>query len=834
MLPFSDPILIFAGVMVLILTAPLLARKVHLPEIVGLIGAGMVVGPHGFGILMRDQTIQLLGTVGLLYIMFLAGLEIDLHQVRRNKSHAVVFGLLTFGIPLALGIILGVWVFAMTIPVAVLLASMFSSHTLVTFPVVGKLGLAKTRSVTTAVGGTIITDTLALLVLAVIASASRGELSAGFWLRLFALMLVYIAAVLFFVPRLGRWFFRHVSTDENTEFVFVLAIALSSSYLAHLAGLEAIIGAFLAGLTLNSLIPEKSLLMTRIHFTGNAIFIPFFLLSVGMLVDVSLLFTGTEAWIISIGMTCVALAAKFIAAWFSQWALGYVRDEGALIFGLSVNQAAATLAAVLVGYNIGLFSEAVITGTIMMIAVTCLVGSIVTERAGRNVALREEQAVFDASSAPHRIMIPLEGREGAKELLDVALLLREKGSHEPFYPLRVVPEGSHVEQDVAMAEKVLAHTVVRAMSAGVPVTPLTSVDVNPTSGIVRAGRDNRISMILLGWDGRVSSPTRIFGRTIDGVIERSLQLVMVNRFRRPVNTAQRIVLVLPPFAERQLGFASVIAAVKTLAGQAGTSLLVLCSAETVVAAEKFVCRTPPSVPISFETLRSWKQVQASLAERIEESDWLILMGVRKGELAWQPSLDRLPGRLAGGFPDAPFSVFIPPAERWDSQQAADKIADSAYIFSTFTRGRTLLQMDVKTTAEAVRELLAAYFGARTANTHAVTDLLHTISQEEPVELTKDVVLLHTHIPYVDESVVFLGVSRNPLDVPLASGPPHILIILLDPVGQDPARHLQALADIARIIRLPDMVQVLRTVEDFDSLMTQIALRTLEDCGAPAA
>jgi Kef-type K+ transport system membrane component KefB/mannitol/fructose-specific phosphotransferase system IIA component (Ntr-type) len=827
MLPFSDPVLIFASVMVLILIAPLFARRLHLPEIVGLIAAGILVGPHGLGVLARDQTVQLLGTVGLLYIMFLAGLEIDLHQVRRNKTHTIIFGLLTFSVPMVLGILLGVRVFGMTLPVAILLASMFSSHTLVTFPVVGRLGLTKSPSVTTAVGGTIITDTLALLVLAVIASTSQGDLDTWFWISLSVSMLVYVAAVLVLVPRIGRWFFRHILADENTEFVFVLAVALLSSYLAHVAGLEPIIGAFLAGLTLNSLIPEKSLLMTRIHFTGNAIFIPFFLLSVGMLVDVSLLLRGTEAWIISAGMIGVALAAKLFAAWLSQKALGYLRDEGLLIFGLSVNQAAATLAAVLVGYNIGLFTESVITGTIMMIAVTCLVGSIVTEKAGRRVALHEEQAAFDASSAPHRILIPLAERQGAKELLDIALLLREKGSHEPLYPLQVVPESSEVEQEVASAEKILAHTVVRAMSAGVGVTPLTNVDVNVTSGVLRALRDNRISMILLGWDGQMSSKTRIFGRTIDAVVERSFQLVMVNRLRQPVSTAKRIVLVLPPFAERQPGFESVVTAVKTLANQAGTTLLILCSAETVVAAGNFIRRTPPTVSVSFETLASWKGVQANIAGIIEATDWLILMGARKGELAWQPNLDRLPGRLAQAFPKTTFSVLIPPTERWDLQQAADKIADSAYIFSTFTRDRTKLQMDVNTTEEAVRELLGSHFGHQTANTQAVTTLLHTISQEEPVELTKDVVLLHTHVPNVNDAVVFLGASKHPLDVPLASGEPHILIILLDPIGQDPARHLQVLADIARIIRLPDMVQVLRTVGDFDNLIAEIARRTME-------
>ncbi|HPC94616.1 MAG TPA: cation:proton antiporter [Sedimentisphaerales bacterium] len=828
MLPFTDPVLIFATVLALILVVPLLARRLHLPEIIGLIAAGIVFGPHGVGVLARDQTIHLLGTVGLLYIMFLAGLEIDLHQVRKNRSHAIVFGLLTFGIPLAMGIPMGIWVLGLTVPSAILLASMFSSHTLVTFPIVGKLGLAKSRSVTTVIGGTIITDTLALLLLSVIASTTRGDLTVGFWVRLFVLMFVYVVAVLTLIPRIGRKFFRDIAVDENSEFIFVLAVALFSSFLAHAAGLEPIIGAFLAGIALNSLIPEKSLLMTRIHFTGDIIFIPFFLLSVGMLVDLSLLVEGSGAWIISISMIAVALLAKWGAARSCTAALRYRRDEGRLMYGLSVNQAAATLAAVMVGFDLGLFSEAVITGTIMMIAVTCLVGSLVTERAARAVALHEEQAGFDASSAPHRIMIPLEERGGARELLDVALLLREKGSHEPLYPVRVAEEGSDSDQQVAAAEKVLAHTVVRAMAAGVPVTPLTSVDLSVTSGILRTIRDNRISMVLLNWDGQVGFKTRTFGRIIDAVVEQSVQFILVSRFRKPVSTTTRIVLVLPPLAERQGGFESVVTAVKTLASQAGTTLLVRCSVETKVAAEAFITKTPPSVSTSVRTLQTWKAVQTDLAAEIQANDWLILMSARKGEVAWQPVLDRLPGRLAAQFPDTTFSVIIPPVQRWDSQQAADRILDSSYIFSTFTRERTKLQMDVTSTEQAIRELLRCHFDAGSDETCAITRLLHTMSQEELVELTKDVVLLHAHIPQVSGSVVFLGVSQAPLDVPLASGAPHVLIILLDPVGQDPARHLRALADIARIIRLPDMVPTLRTARDFDSLISDIALRTIAE------
>ena len=832
-LPFGDPVLIFATVMVLILVAPVLARKVRLPDIVGLLLAGIIVGPHGLGLLARDQSIELLGKVGLLYIMFLAGLEIDLNQVRRNRSHTVIFGLITFSIPLAMGTGLGYWVFGMTIPVAILLASMFSSHTLLTFPTVGRLGIAKARSVTTAVGGTIITDTLALLVLAVVVSSSRGDLDPWFWVRLFTLMIVYMAATIVVIPLAGRLFFRRLGTDENVEFLFVMALTFVVSFLAHLAGLEPIIGAFLAGLTLNRLIPEKGLLMSRIHFTGDAIFIPFFLLSVGMLVDLRLLLGGVDVWIVIAGMSVVALLSKWIAAQVSGLLLRYRRRETALLYGMSVNQAAATLAAVLIAYDVGLFGDEVITGTIMMIAITCLAGSIITQRSGRALALEEEQAPYDTSVAPHRILVPLGRREGAKELLDMAVLLRESGSSEPLYPVRIVYEDTDVEAELAVAEKILAHTVVRAMSVGVPVTPLTLVDINVGSGLVRAVRDNRITMVVCGWDDFQHVRSHSYSRAIDQLIDQTRHMILVNRLVQPVNSVERLVLILPPFAERQVGFERLIATVKTLAYQAGTALELITVAETLQTVRRFVESCRPTVQVRFRTVAVWKRVIDTLASEVKAGDWVLLGTARKGELAWQPNLERLPRQLAAALPDTNLSVAVPATDPWDSVQVAQMVTDPSQVISGFAADRAVFGLDAKNAREAVSRLLARFFGNYSVSAQAISELLHTISQEEPVELVKDVALLHAHVPFVGDTVVFLGVTRQPLDIPLASGEPHILIILLDPVGQDPAKHLKALADIARIIRLPGLVAALREVQTFAQFGAEIEKRVRTEDGDDA-
>ncbi|WP_225073732.1 cation:proton antiporter [Desulfuromonas sp. CSMB_57] len=817
-LPFSDPVLIFASVMVLILLAPLLARRCRLPEIIGLLLAGMVVGPHGLNILARDQTIELLGAVGLLFIMFLAGLEIDLNQVRRNRAPTLVFGLLTFAVPLALGILLGRQVFGMSVPVAVLLASMFSSHTLLTFPMAGRLGLAKSPATTTAIGGTIITDTLALLILAVIAGSVHGELNALFWTRLLLLMAVYVVGVFFLVPLLSRWFFRRITADENLEFVFVLALTFTCAWLAHLAGLEPIIGAFLAGLTLNPLIPERSLLMTRIHFTGEVLFIPFFLISVGMLVDLSLLLAGSATWIIAIGMTSVALLAKFLAAAATQKLLGLQRDEGWLIFGLSVNQAAATLAAALVGYNLGLFSEAVITGTIMMIAVTCLAGSVVTERAGRSVALREEQAQFDPLAAAHRIMIPLEVGEERRQLLDIALLLREKGAHEPLFPLRVVAESGDSEQQVFAAERILAGTVVRITAAGVPVMPVTAVDVNATAGILRSMKDYRISLVVFGWKGRSNSRVRTFGRVIDAVIERSSHMVMVNRVTQPINTVRRIVLLLPPFATRDIGFDNFIKTIKILANQTASPLLVLCAPETISASEDFIRNVRPATPVSFEAYLSWKNVLYSVRELLQDNDWLVMMSARRGELAWQPSLERLPAQLARAFPALPLSVVLAPVERWDTPQSD---ASQALLGALFKPGLTRWNIEGESIDEVLDAILACHHGAWARNEPERAEVVRALRREPAVELVPDVVLLHTYVPQVRKSTVFLGVANRPLDIRLPSGPPRVVIVFLDPVGHDPAQHLRILADLSKLLMRPDFVPLLRQVTGYEELVSRM-------------
>lgn len=312
-LPLADPVLKFLLILLIILGAPLVLNKLRVPHLLGLIIAGAVVGPNGLNLILRDSSIILSGTAGLLYIMFLAGLEIDMGDFKRNSRRSLVFGMYTFLIPMTLGTAVSYWVLQFSMPTSVLLASMFASHTLIAYPIISKLGISKDNAVSITVGGTMITDILALLVLTVIVGMTTGKVDDVFWIRLGISLMLFGLLVILLFPLIGRWFFKRVH-DPISQYIFVLAMVFFGAFLAQAAGMEAIIGSFLAGLALNRLIPQSSPLMNRIEFVGNAIFIPFFLLGVGMLIDYRAFFTSFETIKVGVIMIIVATAAKYMAA----------------------------------------------------------------------------------------------------------------------------------------------------------------------------------------------------------------------------------------------------------------------------------------------------------------------------------------------------------------------------------------------------------------------------------------------------------------------------------------------------------------------------------------
>lgn len=796
-LPFTDPVLIVALATLVFLVVPLLFERFRVPGIIGLIVVGAAIGPHGLGLLARDRTIVLLGTVGLLYLMLLVGLELDLEEFGRSRRRSLGFGALTFGIPGAAGAGLAV-LLGYEPPSALLIAAVFASHTLLAYPIASRLGIVKNGAVTVALGGTILAEVLALLVLAIVVRSRGSALDAAFWLQLAVPFAVYVGAVLWVLPRLGRWFFRTVGGEGGTEFLFVMAALFTVAYLAHFGGVEPIIGALLAGLALNRLIPHTGALMSRITFAGNALFIPFFLLSVGMLVDVRAL-NGARAWTISISLTLGVIAAKWLAARVAGRAFGFTAAEAGTVFGLTVPHAAGTLAIVLVGFGAGILDQTEVNGVVLMILATCLAGPWAVERYGRRVALAEEQRPYESGSGPRRVVVALASPATAGALMDLGFLARGAGTDEPVHPLMVVPgQGDEAEEQVAEAERVLAHAVARATAADVPVVPLTRVDANLAAGIARGVAETRGSVVVVGWNADRSGARALFGTVLEQLLPLTRQMLVAAKLQAPLNTIRRVVLVLPPAIERHPGFAEAARLVNRLASGAGAELAGVSvggDAERIAAAHATL---KPAVTAAWSRVEGWPELVDDVRGRIRPHDLLVLVGARRGTLAWHPRLSRLPGQLAALAADGMLVVF--PPEESDAGPA-----DRSARLSAALAPERVVRLGPISFVAAVGRLLDGVFDPDTAREVANTVVRN--EQQFSSELVPGVVLPHVRLRGLPRPVLVLGVSREGVAFPNARHPARLIFLLVSP-AERAGEHLQLLAEVARLLSQPQRVREL--------------------------
>ncbi len=657
-LPFKDPVLVFSLVLLIILLVPILLRKLRMPGIIGMILAGVVIGPNGLNLLERNASFILFGTVGLLYIMFTAGLEIDMQDFKKNRNTSVAFGLASFFLPQIMGMAAGYYVLGYGVPASMLLGALLGSHTLLAYPAASKLGIAKSRSVTITVGGTLIADLLSLLVLAVIASSARGELGGAFWLRLVVSLALYAVVVIWGLPRLSRWFFRNVESESVAQYTFVLAVVFVTGFLAELAGLEAIIGAFLAGLVLNQLIPHRSPLMNRIEFVGNAVFIPFFLISVGMLVDVRVLFQGAEAWLVAGTMLGVATAGKWLAAWLTEQFFDFTPTERNVIFGLSNARAAATLTAVLVGFELKVLDESVLNGAVIMILFTCIISSLVTERAGRKLAIAESTKKVDISAGPNRILVPISNPATIEHLVDFAILLKEPHSGTPLYPLAVVKDAEDTPTQLVQQNKMLEQAIHHAAAVDEKVQLVTRIDMNVSSGVLRAVRELLITKIVIGWNGRVTTQQRIFGSVLDNLLAQSYQAVYVCKLLHPLSTMNRMVVSVPANAGLEKGFGAWVLDLHRMAKQIGVSMTIYADADTRQHLETVFSRTALNVEKTFRDGTGWP-LEGGPAGHVTPDDLLVVVSARAATLSYNGYLDKIPRQLAREFEPISFVILYP-------------------------------------------------------------------------------------------------------------------------------------------------------------------------------
>lgn len=650
-LPLQDQILVFSLILLIILLAPILLQRIKTPSIIGLIIAGILIGPNGLGVLSSEMinegsAISWFSTIGLLYIMFIAGLELDLNEFKSNRNRSISFGFLTFIIPLAIGYPVCRYVLGYDFNASFLTASMFATHTLVAYPIASRLGISKNQAVAVTVGGTILTDTAVLIILAIIMGNHEGKLNTDFWIQLGISLAIFTAIIFFLIPKIAAWFFRVFENEKHSHYIFVLSIMFFAAFLSEIAGVEAIIGAFVAGLALNKHIPASSALMNRIEFLGNSFFIPFFLIGVGMMVDVSVLLEGWNTWFIAATLTIVALAGKWMAAFFAQLAFAYSKAQRQLIFGLSGAHAAATLAIIMVGHTAGILDDNILNGTIILILITSTIASFATENACQTIAKEEEDAesLIKASGASsEHLLISLKAISNMEKFLEFAVLIKDKKSPNPISVLNVVSNNSEAEINILKAKSKLEDVIKEASATENQANVLTTIEQNVSKGIARISREIMADMIILGWP-HAGFVNQLIDDHVGSILNRTYKTTFICHFEKPLAIHKKLVVAIPPLAETEIGFPLLIEKILMLAHELSTSVLLYSNEETASVVQAKLEESKATTQIDTKTFTDWEDFLI-LSRNVAKDDLVILVSARAGAASYLKQFEELPTKL---------------------------------------------------------------------------------------------------------------------------------------------------------------------------------------------
>lgn len=654
-LPLSNPVISFAVMLAIILLSPILLKKINVPGIVGLIISGVIIGPHGLNIIENNDAVQLFSTIGLLYIMFIAGLELDMNEFVKNRKKSLIYGTLAFVIPLVLTFPFVYLLLRYSLSGAMIIACMTATHTLIAYPIVSRMGLARNKAVIVVVGGTALTDTVVLMLLAIIMESVEGALTFLFWVRLILSLAVFLFIMFWGIPKLARWFFGRLESEKASHYIFVLAVMFISAFLAEVAGLEPVIGAFIAGLAINRQIPRSSTLMNRIEFVGNALFIPFFLISVGMMVDMSVVMGGPTTLILAAVLVFTTFLGKWLAVYLSQKIFGYSLSQRNVMFGLSISHAAATLAIILVGYNAGVVDNNTLNATIILILVTCITASFVTEKASKKLLVEEHEdneiQVDLSSPVNQHILIPIANVRNMENLIDMALLLKSKKSYNPITLLTVVPNDVQAEQNIIRMRTELESIVKYASAAEQNVESRAAISPSVSGGIARTSREIVADTIILGWPEQKGVISRIIGGgdVVDSIVNTVDRRIIICDICKPLVKHQRMLLVIPPFAEHEEDFSGWLRDIGSIAKELSLSIECICNNDTFVA----VVQSAKLLSINCKIRHSELTPSGYLIDvlnNMQEDDLVVMVSSRMGYVSFDRAAELLPEKLEAELP----------------------------------------------------------------------------------------------------------------------------------------------------------------------------------------
>lgn len=662
--PIADPTLIFFVVLCIILFAPMIMAKLRIPHIIGMVLAGILVGKYGLNILERDSSFELFGKVGVLYIMFLAGLEMNLKDINQKRFQFLIFGLLTFIVPFIIAYFTGIWLLGYSPMASVLLACILSSNTLIAYPIVCKYGLQKHSSVMLSVGSSMIALTLSLLVVAAVVGISAGQSDITFWVIFVIKVIGFCLGAAIVIPRMTRWFFRHYS-DAVMLYIYVMSILFLSAATSEICGLEGIFGAFVAGLIMNRFIPSVSPLMNRIEFIGNAIFIPYFLIGVGMLIDLSVLFHGLDTLWVVFCMVVFGTIGKALAAYGTCLGFKMPLQSGHMMFGLTEAHAAGGIAMTMVGMSLMmpdgtyLVDTNMLNGVVMMILFSCIISSVVVENSAQKILLSEMNPVEENNVGDdEKIMLPLQHNEDADTLVNLAIMMRNKKLNRGLIGLNVVYDDIDSDRNKNSGKRILAQAEATATAADVRMQTQSRLAINIANGIKHAFKENDASEIIMGLHRQKEPSDSFWGAYTQGLISEINNQIMICRILRPLNTMRRIHVAVPSRVEFEPGFYRWIERLARLTGNMGCRIIFHGREDTTMLIQQYLKSKHPALDAEYDEMYHWKQL-TSLAEKVNDDHMLVVITARQGTVSYKPAFEYLPKELTESFPECSLMIIYP-------------------------------------------------------------------------------------------------------------------------------------------------------------------------------
>ena len=663
--PITDPTLIFFVVMLIILFSPIIMGKLRIPHLIGMVLAGILVGKYGLNILERDNSFELFGKVGLYYIMFLAALEMDMEGIKRSKYQMLVFGLLTFLIPFALTYWMGTSLLGYLPTAALLLGCIMASNTLVSYPIVTRYGLQNKLCVSLSVGSSMLSLLLSLVTLASIVASFKNEDGIVFWLIFVLKFAVYCAAMIILIPRFTRRFLRKYS-DAVMQFIFVMAMLFMSASLSQLAGVEGIFGAFFAGLILNRFIPHVSPLMNRLEFIGSALFIPYFLIGVGMLINVRLLFTGSHILWVMFCIVVFGTLGKWLASYIACIGFRMPLSSGHMIFGLTSAHAAGAIAIVMVGMKLPvgngkyLVDNDMLNGVVGMILVTCILSSLVTDWSSRQIILHDKTlpGEDDKKSDDEKILIPVRYEEYADNLISLAILMRNQKLNRGLVALNVVYDDKDMRYNQQQGRQLLEQCVKHAASADVKMQTQVRIAANIANGIKHAFKEFQASEIIIGMHMHKEVSRRFWGEFHQSLFNGLSRQIIMARLNQPLNTIRRIQVAVPSRAEFEPGFYRWIERLVRLARNLDCRILFHGRRDTLALINEFVQNQYAETRAEYREMEHWNEMP-KLASSIAEDHLFVVITARKGTVSYKSALERLPDELTRYFSGKNLIILFP-------------------------------------------------------------------------------------------------------------------------------------------------------------------------------